>query len=299
MKKRCFLLSVLCLAMALFFISENVTAAPVGSKEKYKPQSAVHEAQNWPIAAQYQNKGEIWPPVPGWYERKNPNGLGNSLIHVAVLPNQWPLVSLHGCGYDGPADKQGLAALDTSPGIWLGGTIQPAQMGLAVRFVIGAKTIGIYRGGRIVETLAPQQIFMLNSGIKSLKNRIVIDFSGECPKGLPDIRGEYVLGKDSVPLIDEYAAFALVESLRRNESKTDFFDRTLQIVPAPITGKEAADYDKLIGDFDLGDFCYAIKVFKNGMLLRTFIVTHDLSAVYRFESDGNGVMIYNIDGSKG
>ena len=168
-----------------------------------------------------------------------------------------------------------------------------------MRFVIGAKTIGIYRGGRIVETLAPQQIFMLNSGIKSLKNRIVIDFSGECPKGLPDIRGEYVLGKDSVPLIDEYAAFALVESLRRNETKTDFFDRTLQIVPAPITGKEAADYDKLIGDFDLGDFGFAIKVFKNGMLLRTFIVTHDLSAVYRFESDGNGVMIYNIDGSKG
>ena len=60
-----------------------------------------------------------------------------------------------------------------------------------------------------------------------------------------------------------------------------------------------ADYDKLIGDFDLGDFGFAIKVFKNGMLLRTFIVTHDLSAVYRFESDGNGVMIYNIDGSKG
>ena len=169
MKKRCFLLSVLCFAMALFFISGNAKAAPFGSNETYKPQSAVHEAQNWPIAAQYQNKGEIWPPVPGWYERKNPNGLGNSLIHVAVLPNQWPLVSLHGCGYDGPVDKQGLAALDTSPGIWLGGTIQPAQMGLAVRFVIGAKTIGIYRGGRIVETLAPQQIFMLNSGPKACR----------------------------------------------------------------------------------------------------------------------------------
>ena len=75
MKKRCFLLSAFCFAMALFFIAKNVTAAPVGSKETYKPQSAVHEAQNWPIAAQYQNKGEIWPPVAGWYERKNPNGL--------------------------------------------------------------------------------------------------------------------------------------------------------------------------------------------------------------------------------
>lgn len=299
MKKRCFLLSVLCFAMALFFISENAKAAPVGSNETYKPQSAVHEAQNWPIAAQYQNKGEIWPPVPGWYERKNPNGLGNSLIHVAVLPNQWPVVSLHGCGYDGPAGKQGLAALDTSPGIWLGGTIQPAQMGLAVRFVIGAKTIGMYRGNGILESLPNQKVFMLNSGVKSLKDRIIIDFPGENVQGLPDIRGEYVLNKTARATNDEYAAFALVESLRQNETKTDFFDKTLQIKPAPITGTEAANYDKLIGDYGFGDFGYAIKVFKNGVLLRTFIVNRDLSAVYRFESDGNGVMIYNIDGTKG
>ena len=276
-----------------------VCAAPAVSSEAYKPQSAVNETQNWPIAAQYQNKGEIWPPVAGRYERKNPNGLANAFIHVAVLPDQWPVIDLHGCDYNGPADEHGWEALDTNPGIWLGGTIQPAQMGLAVRFVIGAKTIGIYRGNGIAEALPPQQFFMMNSGIKSLKDRIVIDYSGECPKNLPDIRGEYVLSKDSVPMIDEYSAFALVESLGRNDTKTDFFDRTRQIVPAPITGKEAADYDKLIGDFDLGDFGFAIKVFKNGMLLRTFIVTHDLSAVYRFESDGNGVMIYNIDGSKG
>lgn len=271
-----------------------VCAAPAVSSEAYKPQSAVNETQNWPIAAQYQNKGEIWPPVAGRYERKNPNGLANAFIHVAVLPDQWPVIDLHGCDYNGPADEHGWEALDTNPGIWLGGTIQPAQMGLAVRFVIGAKTIGIYRGNGIAEALPPQQFFMMNSGIKSLKDRIVIDYSGECPKNLPDIRGEYVLSKDSVPMIDEYSAFALVESLGRNDTKTDFFDRTLQIVPAPITGKEAADYDKLIGDFG-----FAIKVFKNGTLLRTFIVTRDLSAVYRFESDGNGVMIYNIDGSKG
>lgn len=283
--------------MGLFLLTISpfiVCAAPAVSSEAYKPQSAVNETQNWPIAAQYQNKGEIWPPVAGRYERKNPNGLANAFIHVAVLPDQWPVIDLHGCDYNGPADEHGWEALDTNPGIWLGGTIQPAQMGLAVRFVIGAKTIGIYRGNGIAEALPPQQFFMMNSGIKSLKDRIVIDYSGECPKNLPDIRGEYVLSKDSVPMIDEYSAFALVESLGRNDTKTDFFDRTLQIVPAPITGKEAADYDKLIGDFG-----FAIKVFKNGTLLRTFIVTRDLSAVYRFESDGNGVMIYNIDGSKG
>ena len=299
MKIRCFLFSVFCFAMALFFIAGNVTAAPAVSKEAVKPQNAVHETQNWPIAAQYQNKGEIWPPVAGRYERKNPNGLANAFIHVAVMPNQWPVIDLHACDYNGPADEHGWEALDTNPGIWLGGTMQPAQMGLAVRFVIGAKTIGIYRGNGIVEALPGQKVFMLNSGVKSLKDRIIIDFHGECPKGLPDIRGEYVLSKDSVPLLDEYAAFALVESLYQKDTKTDFFDKTLQIIPAPITGTEAAEYDKLIGDYGIGDFGFTVKVFKNGLLLRTFIVTRDLSAVYRFESNGNGVMIYNIDGSKG
>ena len=120
---------------------------------------------------------------------------------------------------------------------------------------------------------------MLNSGVKSLKDRIIIDFPGENVQGLPDIRGEYVLNKTASATNDEYAAFALVESLS--------------------TGTEAANYDKLIGDYGFGDFGYAIKVFKNGVLLRTFIVNRDLSAVYRFESDGNGVMIYNIDGTKG
>ena len=40
-------------------------------------------------------------------------------------------------------------------------------------------------------------------------------------------------------------------------------------------------------------------MFQNGSLIRTFIVTQDLSKVYRFESNGSSVMIYNTDGSKG
>lgn len=294
MKKRCFLLSVFCFAMALFCMAGHVTAAAAAGRDNYGSQRAVDETQNWPIAAQYQNKGEIWPPVAGRYERINSGGLCNAYINVAVLPNHWPVINLHACEYNGPSDKHGLEALDTRPGIWLGGTIQPAQMGLSSRFVIGAKTIGIYRGNDIVEALPSRQVFMLNGGIKSLKNKIILNYSGKKAEGFPDIRGEYVLSRDSVPMIDEYAAFALVESLFRSETKTDFFDSALQIVPEPITGTEAANYANLIGDFG-----FAIKVFKNGNLIRTFIVPRDLRAVYRFESDGNGVMIYNIDGSKG
>ena len=115
MKKRCFLFSVFCLAITLFYMAGNVTAAPSFNKEAGKPQNAVHETQNWPIAAQYQNKGEIWPPVAGRYERKNPNGLANSFIHVAVLPNQWPVINLHGCEYNGPADEHGWEALTPTP----------------------------------------------------------------------------------------------------------------------------------------------------------------------------------------
>jgi hypothetical protein len=80
----------------------------------------------------------------------------------------------------------------------------------------------------------------------------------------------------------------------RDETKTDFFDKNLQIKPQAITGSEAAPYNNLIGDSG-----FAVKVFQNGELIRTFIVPQDLSAVYRFESNGNSVMIYNIDGSKG
>ena len=72
-----------------------------------------------------------------------------------------------------------------------------------------------------------------------------------------------------------------MSSLRQNETKTDFFDKTLQIKPAPITGTEAANYDKLIGDYGFGDFGYAIKVFKNGVLLRTFIQKDKISEGYR------------------
>ena len=288
------LLAAFCFAIMLFCISEPVTAAPAINKDAQRPKATVNKAQNRPIAECYQNKGEVWPPAPGRYERKNPNGLGNSLIHVAVLPNQWPLVSLHGCGYDGPADKQGLAALDASPGIWLGGTIQPAQMGLAVRFVIGAKTIGMYKGNGILESLPNQKVFLHNSGVKSLKDRIIIDYPGNKAEGLPDIRGEYVLNKTAQGTNDEYAAYALIENLHQSETKTDFFDKNLQIKPQAITGSEAAPYKNLIGDSG-----FAVKVFQNGAPIRTFIVPQDLSAVYRFDSNGNSVMIYNIDGSKG
>jgi len=275
-------------------ISEPVTAAPAINKDAQRPKATVNKAQNRPIAECYQNKGEVWPPAPGRYERKNPNGLCNAYLNVTVLPDQWPVINLHACEYNGPNDEHGWEALDTNPGIWLGGSMQPAQMGLAVRFIIGAKTIGMYRGNGILEALPNQKVFLHNSGVKSLKDRIIIDYPGNKAEGLPDIRGEYVLSKNDRPFADEYSVYAMLEFLPRNETKTDFFDKNLQIKPQAITGSEAAPYKNLIGDSG-----FAVKVFRNGAPIRTFIVPQDLSAVYRFDSNGNSVMIYNIDGSKG
>jgi hypothetical protein len=288
------LLAAFCFAIMLFCISEPVTAAPAINKDAQRPKATVNKAQNRPIAECYQNKGEVWPPAPGRYERKNPNGLCNAYLNVTVLPDQWPVINLHACEYNGPNDEHGWEALDTNPGIWLGGSMQPAQMGLAVRFIIGAKTIGMYRGNGILEALPNQKVFLHNSGVKSLKDRIIIDYPGNKAEGLPDIRGEYVLNKMAQGTNDEYAAYALIENLHQSETKTDFFDKNLQIKPQAITGSEAAFYKNLIGDSG-----FAVKVFRNGAPIRTFIVPQDLSAVYRFESDGNGVMIYNIDGTKG
>lgn len=288
------LLAAFCFAIMLFCISEPVTAAPAINKDEQRPKATVNKAQNRPIAECYQNNGEVWPPAPGRYERKNPNGLCNAYLNVTVLPDQWPVINLHACEYNGPNDEHGWEALDTNPGIWLGGSMQPAQMGLAVRFIIGAKTIGMYRGNGILEALPNQKVFLHNSGVKSLKDRIIIDYSGNKAEGLPDIRGEYVLNKTAQGTNDEYAAYALIENLHQSETKTDFFDKNLQIKPQAIIGSEAAPYKNLIGDSG-----FAVKVFQNGAPIRTFIVLQDLSAVYRFDSNGNSVMIYNIDGSKG
>ena len=167
-------------------------------------------------------------------------------------------------------------------------------MGLAVRFVIGAKTIGMYRGNGIREALPHQKTFMLNSSVKSLPDRIIIDFHGDNMKDVPDIRGEYVLNKEARGSNDEYAAFALVENLGRQETKTDFFDKNIQIKASGLIEKEAAKYQNQIGKYG-----FAVKVFQNGSFIRTFIIPQDLSAVYRFESNGNNVMIYNINGSRG
>ena len=229
------LLAAFCFAIMLFCISEPVTAAPAINKDAQRPKATVNKAQNWPIAERYHNKGEVWPPVAGRYERKNPNGLTNAYINVTVLPDQWPVINLHACEYNGPNDEHGWEALDTNPGIWLGGAIQPAQMGLAVRFIIGAKTIGMYRGNGILEALPNQKVFLHNSGVKSLKDRIIIDYPGNKTEGLPDIRGEYVLNKTAQGTNDEYAAYALIENLHQSETKTDFFDKNLQIKPQAIT----------------------------------------------------------------
>ncbi|MBQ9636227.1 MAG: hypothetical protein IJV12_08495 [Acidaminococcaceae bacterium] len=286
----------LCFSLTLFTTAKTISAAPAISRETYQNKQAqtANEIKQWPIAQMYHNSGEEWPPVPGRYERKLPNGLVNAYINVTLLPDQWPVINLHACDYDGPNNEHGWEALDTNPGIWLGGTITAAQMGLAPRFVIGGKTVGMYRGNGVQEVLPNATIFRLMGNVTSLKDRIIIDFRGENPKGIPDIRGEYVLSKKDRPFADEYSAYALLEFLPGKETKTDFFDKSLQIKPEALTGSNAAQYKHLIGDFG-----YAVKVFQSGTLLRTFILPKDLTAVYRFDSNGNNVMIYNVDGSKG
>lgn len=120
------LLAAFCFAIMLFCISEPVTAAPAINKDAQRPKATVNKAQNRPIAECYQNKGEVWPPAPGRYERKNPNGLCNAYLNVTVLPDQWPVINLHACEYNGPNDEHGWEALDTNPGIWLGGRFHAA-----------------------------------------------------------------------------------------------------------------------------------------------------------------------------
>ena len=117
-----------CGIFTLFILSGSGCAAPSFNTEAYRPQSAVNDAKQWPIAQQYQQEGEVWPPVAGRYERKNANGVTNAYINVTVLPDQWPVITLHACDYEGKDDAEGWEKLSQAPAVSLGGQI----IGLAI-----------------------------------------------------------------------------------------------------------------------------------------------------------------------
>ena len=295
-------MAALCCAVTLFSVTDTANAAPKATEPGQR------SVANW----YWSEEDEVWPPVAGRYERKNANGVTNAYINVTVLPDQWPVITLHACDYEGKDDAEGWEKLSQAPAVSLGGQIIglaitdsppakkrskaliPVQLRLGARFVAGAETNGIHRGNGILKELDDVQVNLMHAGVVSEKDGLVLDYYGHNGLRLPDVRGKYVLNKKSAPRADEYAACALVAALPVNDTETDFDDRTLQIKPEAVTGSMMPKYKYIINNYG-----FAIKVFQNGTLLRTFIVPKDLSAVYRFGSDGSDVMIYNIDGSKG
>ncbi|MBQ3366209.1 MAG: hypothetical protein IJG43_05940 [Acidaminococcaceae bacterium] len=296
-------LAVMCATLTLFSVTDTANAAPKTVK------NAERSVANW----YWSDEGEVWPPVAGRYERKNDNGVTNAYINVTVLPDQWPVVTLRACDYNGTDDEKGWEALSRAQAVVLGGQIiglaitdsppnkkyikagmKPVQLRLGAQFATGAEVLGIHRGNGTGAMLDDVQIQLMHAGVKSEKDGLVLDYFGHNGLALPDVRGKYVLNKNRTPRADEFAACALVAALPVRETNTDFTDKTLQIIPEAVTGSMMPRYKYIIKNYG-----FAVKVFQNGTLLRTFMVPKDLSAVYRFDSDGGDVMIYNIDGSKG
>lgn len=298
-----FLVMAACFALTFSSATGVVDAAPKAARAGHRP-----------VAVWYQSeRGEVWPPVAGRYERKNANGVTNAYINVTVLPDQWPVITLHACDYEGTDDEKGREALSQAPAVslggWIAGTaftdypsgkkrsksnVMPVEIGLGARFVAGAETNGIYSGNGIRGLLDEVQVNLMHAGVTSEKDTLVLDYFGRNGLRLPDVRGKYVLKKNSMPGADEFAACALVGALPLNETDTDFSDNTLQIVPEAVTGSMMPRYQYIIGNYG-----FAVKVFRHGTLLRTFVLPKDLSAVYRFDRNGGDIMIYNIDASKG
>ena len=296
-------MAVMCATLTLLSVTDVANAA---SKTLKNTERSV---ANW----YWSDEGEVWPPVAGRYERKNDNGVTNAYINVTVLPDQWPVVTLRACDYNGTDDEKGWEVLSQAPAVILGGQIiglaitdsppnkkyikdgmKPVQLRLGTLFATGAEVLGIHRGNGTGTMLDDVQIQLMHAGVTSEKDGLVLDYFGHNGLALPDVRGKYVLNKNRTPRADEFAACALVAALPVRETNTDFTDKTLQIIPEAVTGSMMPRYKYIIKNYG-----FAVKVFQNGKLLRTFMVPKDLSAVYRFDSDGGDVMIYNIDGSKG
>ncbi len=89
--------AVMCASLTLFSVTDTANAAPKTVK------NAERSVANW----YWSDEGEVWPPVAGRYERKNDNGVTNAYINVTVLPDQWPVVTLRACDYNGTVYANG------------------------------------------------------------------------------------------------------------------------------------------------------------------------------------------------
>ena len=102
-------MAALCFALTLASVADTVSAAPATGK------NAERSVANW----YWSDRDEVWPPAAGRYERKNENGVTNAYINVTVLPDQWPVITLHACDYDGTDDNKGWEALSQAPAVVL------------------------------------------------------------------------------------------------------------------------------------------------------------------------------------
>ena len=146
-------MAALCFAFTLFSVTDVATAAPKAEK------AGERSVANW----YWSDEGEIWPPAAGRYERKNDNGVTNAYINVTVLPDQWPVITLRACDYNGTDDEKGWEALSQAPAVALGGQIiglaitdsppdkkyikagkKPVQLRLGAQFATGAEVRGIH-----------------------------------------------------------------------------------------------------------------------------------------------------------
>ena len=208
-------MAALCCAVTLFSVMDTANASAKTAERS--------------VASWYQSEeDEVWPPVAGRYERKNANGVTNAYINVTVLPDQWPVITLHACDYNGADDEEGWELLSQAPAVSLGGqiiglaitdspparkrskSVIPVQLRLGARFVTGAETNGIHRGNDILNPLDDVQVNLMHAGVVSEKDGLVLDYFGHNGLRLPDVRGKYVLNKNSTPRADEFAACALV-----------------------------------------------------------------------------------------
>lgn len=246
--------------------------------------------------------GTFWPPEEGYYVRRNASGIVDGMMNVIVPGKYPPVIGVQVFNVVESKDRKTdqLIQSDSLPqnyGVWLGGTIQPAQSVFATRMVQGAYTKTFSLHGEIAKTIPLKSLPTYKAQL--CYNRIILSSRPDV-SFVPDASGEYI--REDVmrtASADVYMAVALLEMLPFSDTQLEFWSGNYEMqLDELVHNSGIFEAYPQLGNIGPG---FEIKVLRKdtGKLHYSFVVKDNLKEVYRIAPDGSAILIYNKNTAKG